>query len=227
MLSKHKDTVRGHVSTGEDSVRELYTYLMGNYLPTRYPTIFKLSDDRSSLMNLVTNDVCPTTPLSDASEALGHIGTTVEEDMFLLKPAPDGHQCVAFVCCFPSGWNPASKLGKHMTQIHSGVPGYEKISPSIERFFTKLQVGKSVHRVNVSYVCHATRSIDALLTTLLKWTVQTHADLFNAKSNHVREDEKVQEEDIEIEKASSHTQTLLRPVNNELPRLFYESSSRR
>lgn len=82
--------------------------------------------------------------------ALKTIGTTVEEDFFFLKQTPEGHQCVAFVCCFPSGWDPESKLGKNMNQIHTSVPSYDKIGPSMERFFGRLEVGKSVKRTNVS-----------------------------------------------------------------------------
>lgn len=116
--------------------------------------MFKLSEDESTFTNLVTNDSHPTTPPIDPSATLQKIGTTVEEDIFMLKPTPDGHQCVAFMCCFPSGWNPASKLGKHMVQIHSNVPAYSKIGPSMEKFFTKLEAGKSVKRVNVSRISH-------------------------------------------------------------------------
>ena len=88
-------------------------------------------------------------PLSETA-ALRAIGTTVEEDMFILKPTVQGHQCVAFMCCFPSGWDPAAKLGMHMKQIHATVPGYEKIGLSMERFFSKLGASESVKRQNVS-----------------------------------------------------------------------------
>ncbi|CAG9950535.1 unnamed protein product [Clonostachys rosea f. rosea IK726] len=117
--SIENDTVHGCTSVGEDSVHELYTYLITDYLPNRYPTMFKLSYDKSMFFNLVTGENHPTTPPSDPKAALKILGTTVEEDLFLLKNTPDGHQCVAFVCCFPSGWNPSSKLGAHMTKIHT------------------------------------------------------------------------------------------------------------
>jgi hypothetical protein len=141
--------VHGCVPTGVDATNELYAHLLAQYLPKRYPTMFKLSADNSELENLVTGDRHPTIPPVDHDSALRIMGTTVEEDLFILKPTPDGHQCVAFMCCFPSGWNPASKLGKHMNQIHSNVPSYNKIGPSMERFFTKLEVGKNVKRTNV------------------------------------------------------------------------------
>ncbi|VUC32476.1 unnamed protein product [Clonostachys rosea] len=180
LLQSENDTVHGCTPMGEDSVQELYTYLMTDYLPSRYPTMFKLSFDRSMFFNLVTGESHPITSPSDPKAALKILGTTVEEDLFLLKNTPDGHQCVAFVCCFPSGWNPSAKLGAHMTKIHTTVPSYEKIGPSIERFFSRLQVGKGVKRSN--------------------WTVQTHDKLFNVKGNHIRPGEEAEEEDIEVDK---------------------------
>ncbi|KAM5360210.1 hypothetical protein ACJZ2D_013920 [Fusarium nematophilum] len=147
LIQSQGATVHGCIGAGADAVGELYTYLLADYLPTRYPTMFTLSADKTMFENRVTGDSHPTTP-TDISTALRIMGTTVEEDLFILKPTPEGHQCVAFMCCFPSGWSPASKLGKHMGQIHTNVPGYDKIGPSMERFFTKLEVGKSVKRTN-------------------------------------------------------------------------------
>ena len=77
------------------------------------------------------------------------IGETIEDDIFLLHQTPEGHRCVAFLCCFPSGFDPSTKLGKVLKDIHAPVPSYEKIGASMERFFSRLEVGKSVKRVNV------------------------------------------------------------------------------
>lgn len=70
--------------------------------------------------------------------------------MFLLHETPKGHRSVAFVCCFPAGFDPSAKLGKGLREIHGPVPSFDKIGPSMERFFAKLQVGKNVKRLNVS-----------------------------------------------------------------------------
>ncbi len=79
------------------------------------------------------------------------LGETVEEDLFLLRETPRGHESVAFMCCFPSGFDPSTKLGRLLSEIHEPVPGYDKIAQSMERFFGKLEVGKSVKRMNVSH----------------------------------------------------------------------------
>lgn len=112
--------------------------------------MFKLSSDKSTFENLVTGKSFPTIPSGDMEAALRVLGETVEEDLFLLQPTPDGHSSVAFMCCFPAGFDPSAKLGKTLVEIHAPVPSYEKIGASMERFFGKLEVGKSVKRTNVS-----------------------------------------------------------------------------
>lgn len=114
--------------------------------------MFQLRDEGRQLDNLVTGRSFPTaTPKdADAAAALRVLGETVEEDMFLLMGEPEGHRAVAFVCCFPSGFDPSTKVGKLLREIHTPVPSYDKIGPSMERFFSKIEVGKNVKRTNVS-----------------------------------------------------------------------------
>jgi hypothetical protein len=131
-------------------VHELYNYLITTYLPQRFPSAFHLSQDKSTLKNTIKGVSVPTTPPADGAEALRILGTTVEEELFLLRETPQGHESTAFMCCFPSGFDPSEKLGKLLKDIHSPVPSYEKIGPSMERFFAKLEVGKPVKRTNVS-----------------------------------------------------------------------------
>ncbi|EFW99695.1 hypothetical protein CMQ_13 [Grosmannia clavigera kw1407] len=154
------------------AVDELYEYLMGSYLPARYPSAFRI------------------------------LAETVEDDFFLLQeengitpvPAeevaalpsaypPTSHRLTAFLCCFASGFDPSSKLGLLLRDIHTPVPSYDKIGPSMERFFSRIQVGKNVKRLN--------------------WSVQTHSDLFIPKGNHIVEGD-VFTEDEEIDITKSH-----------------------
>lgn len=88
----------------------------------------------------------------DPAAALRILAETVEEDMFLLVGEPEGHRALAFQCCFPSGFNPSEKVGKLLKEIHAPVPSYDKIGPSMERFFGKIEVGKNVKRTNVSFL---------------------------------------------------------------------------
>jgi hypothetical protein len=152
IIDEHQQTVHGSVAPGEEGVDEVYTYLFHEYLPLRFPTVFKLSEDKMALKNLATGKAFPTSTPRDRSAALRIIDETVEEYMFLLKKTPDGYKCVAFVCCFSSGWDPSAKLDRSLKDIHVTVPAFEKILFSMERFFTNLEPGKSVKRVNVSFL---------------------------------------------------------------------------
>ncbi|GMK55708.1 hypothetical protein CspeluHIS016_0207640 [Cutaneotrichosporon spelunceum] len=182
LYALHGNKVHGVIPDGRGAaaVRELYTYLLRNHLPCRFPTMFKLSGDGKEFTNLATGKVLPTSvPVTGnsaeddkaAEAALVGLGETVEEDLFFLQKVGDTHQCVAFSCCFPSGFDPSEKLGMGLSAIHEPVPSYERIGPSMERFFSKLEVGKPVRRLN--------------------WSVQTHNELYNNGSNHIHEDEDI------------------------------------
>lgn len=176
IIQKHGSTVHGCLPEGVPAVRELYTFLFADYLPARFPTMFRLSG--KNLHNLVTGKTFSTAAPEPLS-ALRAIGETVEEDVFLLEETPEGHRAVAFMCCFPSGFDPSQKFGKNLKAIHAPVPSYEKIGASMERVFTRLEVGKSVKRMNVSTVLY----LRSLLTK--KWSVQTHGELFACEGQHI------------------------------------------
>ena len=152
LMDQHTSIVVGAIPQGKAAVQELYSFLMSGYLPTRYPNMFSLSDDSKRLQNQVTGASFPTVPPEDSVEALRIIGETVEDDVFLLHETPEGHRSVAYVCCYCSGFDPSEKLDKLLVEIHEPVPSYHKIGPSMERFFSRVKVGKNVKRVNVS-VC--------------------------------------------------------------------------
>ncbi|KAL2264162.1 hypothetical protein VTK26DRAFT_1280 [Humicola hyalothermophila] len=210
ILAEHSPTVLGVTPPGHAPIRELYAYLLGTYLPARYPGMFQLvhHDDpgataarRSfsvSFRNRVTNLVSPLQPPpADPLEMLRILGETVEDDLFLLvrdtittsrsssSDDSDGgngsndqtggeHRVVAFVCCHPSGFDPSEKLGKRLADVHGPVPSYERIGPSMERFFARLEAGKGVKRVN--------------------WALQTHSSLFAPSGNHVQDGDEVKDE---------------------------------
>ncbi|KAL1957911.1 hypothetical protein VTO42DRAFT_5303 [Malbranchea cinnamomea] len=100
LLKEHHDIVVGVRNEDTDprvraAVGELYRFVMGTYLPTRYPQMFRLVvasfDDTGKtnmLQNLVTGEILPT-ELSlnrPASTALETLAKTVDEDMLILLP---------------------------------------------------------------------------------------------------------------------------------------------
>ncbi|KAL3954207.1 hypothetical protein ACCO45_012163 [Purpureocillium lilacinum] len=131
LIEKHGSGVHGCLPGGVAAVSELYTFLMSEYLPTRFPSMFGLSNDGKHFTNHVTGKAWPTAPPEDEATALRVLGETVEEDMFLLHETPEGHKSFAFVCCFPSGFDPSAKVGKLLKDIHAPVPSYEKIGASM------------------------------------------------------------------------------------------------
>ncbi|OTB06226.1 hypothetical protein M426DRAFT_9717 [Hypoxylon sp. CI-4A] len=179
-MDNHRKHTLGCLPVAIEAVQEVYSYLLGEYLPVRYPTIF--TRDEKSFRNRVTSVSLPLLPPEDPIVALRSLGETVEDDMFFLRETPEGHECTAFVCCCPSGFDPAEKIGKLLKDIHEPVPSYEKIGSSMERYFSRLEVGKTVSRVN--------------------WSVTTNPELFNVSGNHVYEVDQVEEDaDVDIKKA--------------------------
>ncbi|KAK4201705.1 hypothetical protein QBC40DRAFT_263968 [Triangularia verruculosa] len=171
-LASHPEIVKGYIPSGIAPIKELYTYLMGTYLPTRYPTMFSLSPDSTTLHNKITSLTSPTSPLNlTPDDLLSTLASTIEDDIFLLLPDPTTslHRCVAFLCCHPSGFDPSTKLNKILAEIHGPVPSYDKIGPGMEKFFSKLEPGKPVKRMN--------------------WGMQTHAELYTPDGNHIHESE--------------------------------------
>jgi hypothetical protein len=150
-MKDHQSTVMGAIQAGHDAVSELYSYLLAEYLPQRYPSMFSLEQDGAIFRNQVTDRAFPTAPPADPLDAFKIIGETVEDDVFLLKETDEGHVAVAFLCCHPAGFDPSTKLGRLLKEIHEPVPSYEKIGPSMERFFSKIEVGRFVKRLNVSW----------------------------------------------------------------------------
>ena len=205
IIAEHASTVAGVIPAGYSAVQELYTFLLQDYLPVRYPDMFSVEENGQTFQNKVTGVASPMQCPDDPLEAFRILGETVEDDLFLLHETEKGHLAVAFLCCHPAGFDPATKLGKILAEIHAPVPSYEKIGPSMERFFSKLEVGKNVKRVNVCF-CPTVASWrkTRLADMWLQWSVTTHPRLFSPSGQHVYDGDVVEEnETIDIEKVRS------------------------
>ncbi|KAH8603144.1 hypothetical protein B0O99DRAFT_647862 [Bisporella sp. PMI_857] len=163
------------------AVDELYAYLIGTYLPTRYPTMFQLSEDKGHLYNAATGLYIPLAPPCDPIETLRSLGENIDEEFLLLTKNANEDQYVlrGYVLCFPSGFNTAEKFGMSLRNIHGPVPGYkEKLELSMDRFFDRLEVGRVVQRSN--------------------WSIQTHDRLFVPTGNHLYSGQEAQDEEFDI-----------------------------
>lgn len=174
LLDTNRDQVLRAMPGSEQAVELFYAWMM-NYLPTRFGDIFTNVDSSSGsgeLYNKATGDRIPLRPGADSNpeSLLEGLGRQVEEDFLILQPDPESgeYKLVAFVGCFPNGFDWAKKLGKTMSQIHIPVPTYEqKLQKSINRFFSRLIPGQFVQRHNVSY--HPRLSIPVSSSNVSTW----------------------------------------------------------
>lgn len=205
IMHDHSAIVLGANPVIDAAARELYTYLIGHHLPTRFPTMFqrlKISGSRY-LRNKVTNELVPVVPPKSGHTCLRILGAHIDEDFLLLLPDPESktagaepkYKLEGFVNCFPSGFKASEKMNLRLAAIHAPVPGYAaKLEKSMDRYFAAMPVGKVVQRAN--------------------WGIQTHGDLYAADhANHAYDGDEVKEEAIDI------AQTYLRCERQTLHRL--------
>ena len=133
------------------TLNELYEFLTWDYLPRRFPTIFHLDFSAGELENRVTHEKMPLQAPSDRHETLRIINRNVDEDFLMMLPSPDcdGYSLQCFIWAYPVGFDPQSKIGIKLRDAHRPVPGYtEKLAPSMDRYFGRLQPGDVRFRVN-------------------------------------------------------------------------------
>ncbi|RPB21094.1 hypothetical protein L211DRAFT_841075 [Terfezia boudieri ATCC MYA-4762] len=198
LIEKYPTVVYGFKPEMVPAIEELYEYLLGYYLPRRYPGLFRISlkkglglaSEESWFENLVTRECHPIIPPTRSALAKGSkraqavdyllraIATTIEEDFLMLLPDSllpnegkvSDYIMRAFCVCFPSGFNASGFLGKPLAAIHTPVPGYkERLQMSMDRFFGRVMVGRLWRRWN--------------------WTVTTHNGLCVPHGNELYETE--------------------------------------
>lgn len=154
-MKKHTDTVLAAEDSVKSAVDEFYCWLLGTFLPTRFPRMFVLqhTDNKEGfLYNLVTDERLSLSPAEKPLESLERMGGLVEDDFLFLLPSDDGdgYALKGFVTCFPNGFNTFKKLNLKLRDIHKPVPQYkEKLEKSMDRYFARLPTGKFVRRANV------------------------------------------------------------------------------
>ncbi|KAF3929086.1 hypothetical protein ABW20_dc0106067 [Dactylellina cionopaga] len=150
LVSQHSNTLGASLQSA-DAVKELYSCLLSDHLPSRFPNLFIANKERSIFKNNVSGDESPLQPPEPTLSALKILASTVEEDILILQkdPTEDVYRLHAFIACFPSGFDPSEKMGMTLREIHGPVPSFEKtLAPSMDRFFGRLEVGKWVRRFN-------------------------------------------------------------------------------
>ncbi|KAH8428050.1 heme-dependent oxidative N-demethylase family protein [Aspergillus melleus] len=205
IMADHEETVlAANDNVARPAIQEFYVWMVGTYLPNRYPDLFVLTPDRNTttpnssanlcLYSKVTHESYPLTlPASTPGiDILRHLGGLIEDDILFLLPSADGdgYALQAFVTCFPNGFDTRKKLGLKLRDIHIPVPGYkEKLERSMDRWFERLEVGTVVRRFN--------------------WTIQPHGRLFAPSGNHLYEGDEVKPIEADIDQTYVRTERQL------------------
>lgn len=181
-IRQYPDLAAGFTLRLVPAVEEWYEYIMGYYLPIRYPGLFILqkrkpyeeaSEECECLINRVTGQFHPAVAPSrdftpgtrDHTDAvnsmLKSLATTIEEDFLILSPPdPTSRNDTeyipgAFVTCHPAGFSPRLFLGSPLSAIHKEVPNYRtNLQMSMTKFFPRIKPGKPWRRWNWGITPH-------------------------------------------------------------------------
>ena len=204
LISRERHEILACNPFAAPAVIELYTWLTSTYLPTRFPTVYTLTD--THLHNTITATSMPLhLPSASAETALHLLGTNIDTEFLLMLPCTSPSSVIkyrleAFINCFPSGFNTRSKLNLLLSEVHNPVPGYaQKLEKSMDRYFSSLPIGKCVKRAN--------------------WSISTSGDLFCLAGNHMTPAELAAEEAAEEKEETDLDKTVLRCERQTLHRL--------
>jgi Protein of unknown function (DUF3445) len=109
------------------------------FLVTRYPQYFSLSDDQKTF----TNRILGTTQDVRGKHPLMIILDNVPEDfaVMLRNPETGYYSLRAGVICSALGWNVGTKIGLQLHEIHAPIPDYkEKMQFSMDRYVRHLEL---------------------------------------------------------------------------------------
>ena len=143
-ITKRKELVATHsedmIGAGDSRVKpainEFYSWVLGVYLPRRFPTMFELSSPTTDITSvapdmdqivksLVTGDTYPVCPPENQKDALKTLAEVIDEECLFLLPAADGDGYIlgASLWVFQVGVQVAHKVGCRIRDIHvSNVP---------------------------------------------------------------------------------------------------------
>ncbi|KAI1132564.1 hypothetical protein F5Y10DRAFT_230847 [Nemania abortiva] len=154
LIQQFPDLVIGAEPDADTAVKETYSWLTSTYLPSRYPTMFRLTEEGGlpkGIRNLVDGEVYPLEPPESTVQALGYIGSMVDEDLLFMLPSTDGdgYMLSAFVNCFANGPSTKDRMHKKLRDIHGSVPGYPfQLGSLVDRWFHQVKAGRTVKREN-------------------------------------------------------------------------------
>ncbi len=75
----------------------------------------------------------------------------IADDVVIMQAQGDAYVLTAASLCSPSHWHLSEKFRRPLREIHDPIPGFhQRLTPGIDRFFTRLQPGPPFVRCNWS-----------------------------------------------------------------------------
>jgi dimethylamine monooxygenase subunit A len=147
LLGAHREAIF-RAEAGTEAAQGELLALLCDYLPARYPEIYRLTGDRMEIAGAPDVDLA-----NETVPALIRAGLLVGDDLVLMRRGDKGWRIAAAFVAFPSSWSLEEKFGRVMDEVHAEVPDFEGGSRNAElinRMFDKLPGDRLVSRMNWS-----------------------------------------------------------------------------
>ncbi|KAI0369011.1 hypothetical protein BV20DRAFT_947094 [Pilatotrama ljubarskyi] len=121
--------------------------LLTDYLPKRYPTLFR-QDQQDSITNLVTGDRFDAVSAKKGVDALLVISRLVQDDFLMARERPDGKvYLVGGLIVFPGTYLLSDTINKPLEVLHAPVPDFNaKLLLSVERTLKRFRPDQPFER---------------------------------------------------------------------------------
>ncbi|KAI0629415.1 hypothetical protein C8Q77DRAFT_286594 [Trametes polyzona] len=121
--------------------------LLADYLPKRYPTLFR-RDSPDSITNLVTGERFDAVNAMKGVDALLVISRLVQDDFLMGRERPDGKiYLVGGLIVFPGTYLLSETINKHLEVLHKPVPDFNaKLLMSVERTLKRFRPDQPFER---------------------------------------------------------------------------------
>ncbi|KAJ2989663.1 hypothetical protein NUW54_g8709 [Trametes sanguinea] len=120
---------------------------LADYLPKRYPTLFK-RDMADSITNVVTGDRFNAISTTKGTDALLVISRLVQDDFLMARERPNGKvYLVGGLIAFPGTYLLSDTINKPLGVLHAPVPDFnEKLLLSVERTLKRFRPDQPFER---------------------------------------------------------------------------------
>ena len=147
LLAMRRDAVFA-AEPGTDAAQTEVLALLAEYLPQRFPAIYRRVGDMMEI-----GPAARQIALSGTEAPLLTAARLVQEDLLIMRRGESGWRLAAASLCFPSSWRLGEKIGRPINEIHAPVPGFgpgTRPAELIARMFDNLQPAIPVIRWNWS-----------------------------------------------------------------------------